>query len=360
LPAPWKKEAIEIDRIAISPDGKLIAIVKESGKAGIVFYDRDTGKEVRGLNPRIDGGMGLFAFTPDGKYFLTHRGREMNAQAETVRFEVLVWEVATGKLLRRFDLRRRQGLFRRARLSLQRSAASDKVLVVGGEDEVATVYDLETGKALGDLPGKQVLKTMALSRNGKWLIAASGSATAHRVIVGNPVNKVFAWDVERRKLLHELHVPESEVKAVAISADGAWCAAMTLNEYVNNLRVLQTRVWVFDRARGFERACASTLFAKGGEGLLFTPDGKTLVGFGTGGNHGLFVWDWQTSSEMRGGYPRGGWREAKNKGGIFGASMASDGTLLTLSNNILYLWDLKPPASPEPPQPKKDKPGPGR
>jgi WD40 repeat protein len=340
LPAPWIK--VQADRIAISPDGKLIAIVKESSKAGVVLYDRATGKQVRGLSPRIDGGMGLFAFTPDGKYLLTHRGRENNAQAQTVRFEVLVWEVATGNLRRRFDLRRRQGRFRRGRLGAQRYAASDKVLVVGGEDEVGTVYDLETGKEMGDLAGKHEPKMLALSRDGKWLLTAGKD------------DKLIVWDVDKRKVLHDLYDHLEEITAVAISPDGAWCASMTWDS-----RRRSNRAWVFDRVKGIEQARTSGLLSRGGNGLLFIPNGKTLVGYGSGANHGLFVWDWQTSSQMRGGYPRGGFSDLKDRGFIAAASMASDGTLLTLGGG-LRLWDLKPPASPEPPTAKKtDKAGPG-
>jgi WD40 repeat protein len=335
LPAPWINDKVKAERIAISPDGKLIATLKEGSEGGIILYDRTTAKELRRLNPRIGRDYGLLTFTPDSKRLLTHRGREA-VQGVVVRYEVLVWEVATGKLLRRFDLPRRQGLFRRNRLGAQRYAASDKVLIVGGEDEVGTIYNLETGKALGDLPGEHRPKMLALSQDGKWLLTAGKD------------DKLIVWDVDKRKVMHDLYDHLEEVKAVAISADGAWCASITWH-----FRSRLNRVWVFDRVKGAEERRTSCLFIGGGDGLLFTPDGKTLIGYGYGAHHGLFVWDWQTSSEMRGGYPRLGFRDMKDRDVITAASMAGDGTLLTSTLGVLRLWDLKPPASAEPPKAKK-------
>ena len=98
--------------------------------------------------------------------------------------------------------------------------------------------------------------------------------------------------------------------------------------------------------------------------LRFTADGKTLVAGGMGPNHGLVVWDWQTSKEMRGGYPKGAkkflhmldqrdeeGRKAWHFGYLADFSMSDDGKTIAYvtGSGKVNLWEL---ISPEPP-PKK-------
>jgi WD40 repeat protein len=218
---------------------------------------------------------------------------------------------------------------------VRRYGVSDKVLVVAGEDEAATVYDLQTGKALGDLPGRHRFRSLALSADGRWLLT-----------VGHD-EKVCVWDVGKRRLECELYDHSADpVKGLAISADGAWCATLTTR-----------RVWVFDRAKRAEAARALTMFSwRGGDGLTFTPDGKTIVAYGQGARHGLFVWDWQKSGQPRGGYPEGWPRKAHleperklDPGWAGEVTVGPDGVFLARRGHDLHLWDLKPPVSAEPP-----------
>jgi WD40 repeat protein len=224
-------------------------------------------------------------------------------------------------------------------------AVADKVLVVGGEKELVTVYSLQTGKPLGNLPGDHRVSRLAISQDGRWLLTAG---TNHQLHV---------WDVQKRRLLHELYAHTNPVKAIAISADGAWCASMTTDG----------RTWVFDRASATERAQTDNLFIfykSSVEQLLFTPNGKTLIATGDGAYHGLFVWDWQKCRVMRGSYPREGRTileeidspRSKWQFGVIGEpSIAADGTLLTFgpTEDGIHLWVIKPPVSPEPPPSKK-------
>jgi WD40 repeat protein len=324
LPKAWNKAKMDVARVAITADGKRIAAMTEGWAPEIVVYNRHTAKEVRRFGGKFLQASSLFAITPDGKRLLVERQGSANPRFAPGRYEVVVWEIATGKLLRRIDLRRGQG--GKTGLFGHGSAASDKVLVVAGSDEVATVYDLATGKVRGDIRGKHRPKMLALSQNGKWLLTAGKDDT------------LCVWDVEKRELLHTLYEHTKRVNAVAISADGTWCASMTSDR----------RVWIFDRAKGEERARANTLFTNGSEELLrFTPDGKTLIGTGDGAHHGLVVWDWQKCREIRGGYPPEGvtvlsdgnekrWHVAL----ISDSSMAADGTLLTLGPLGLHVWEF--------------------
>src|SRR5262249_50196581 len=77
--------------VVFSPDGK--HIVTGSGMSGteVVFWDRQSGKEVRRLN--AGGALRHLQFSPDGK--------ALAAMTSTV-FANPVWDVAGGKVLFRF------------------------------------------------------------------------------------------------------------------------------------------------------------------------------------------------------------------------------------------------------------------
>ena len=92
--------------------------------------------------------------------------------------------------------------------------------------------------------------------------------------------------------------------------------------------------------------------------MAFTADGKTLVAGGIGPNHGAVFWDWKTSKEMRGGYPKGAkkfyhtasrrgeeGRKAWRWGDIPDFTMSDDGKLIAfvLALDKLYLWELTQP-----------------
>src|SRR5262245_47858728 len=318
FPKLWMKAPGKITSAVISPDGKVIATQIENKFA--FLYDRKSKDELHTIEP-CEGS--LFAFTPDGKHLLTLRGLpKPKASAR----EVQLWDVGTGKVARRFELLPRQNAVR------QLYGVSDKTLIVVGDDKLITSYDLATGKLIGDFANKgHKPKMLALAPDGKWLLTAGEN------------EELRVWDVQKRKLLHELYDHTTKVEAIAISRDGKWCASATAKH---------RRLWVFDREKGKEVTRTDHLLFQANY-LSFTPDGKALLATGHGAHHGLNVWDWQKTKELRGGAPRRGILElqgdqkAQKKwyvGRLGGASMASDGTLLTIGpqENELRLWFARP------------------
>jgi hypothetical protein len=96
--------------------------------------------------------------------------------------------------------------------------------------------------------------------------------------------------VQKQQLADKLFKHIGPVEAVATSNDGAWCASARAG-----------RVRIFDRVRKKATAEGSTYRGLVAAKMLFTPNGKTLVTVGRAlGCSPLFVWDWQSSGEMRG------------------------------------------------------------
>jgi WD40 repeat protein len=256
LPEPWKENPR--DDVVLSPDGKLIAYTgpgSPRSSYAVFLIDRKTDREVRRIHPPAAPSV-LLAFTPDEKRLLVGVLWEANPRGfPGVQNAVQVADVKTGELLHRFKLQvnqgKGQGVDRQALYGI-----SDRMLVVAGDEEVATVYDLTTGKDLGDLPGKHRAKAVALTRDGLWFVTAGKD------------DVLCLWDVKRRALVKQLTPAARPIDALTASTDGKWFATLERDG----------RLRVFDREKFAEVANAPTmLLPRNLGGLRFTPDGRTLI-----------------------------------------------------------------------------------
>jgi WD40 repeat protein len=332
LPPVWKKLEKEAKLATISADGKFVAVY-EMQSWDVVVYRRDTGEE----HFRVaDCAFEFVAFTPDGKRLVTLAGRHPKGGPSVI--EAVVWDVATGKRARSFDL-----------FSIRRDtpfppvpygyAASDKELLLVDSDKVVRSFDLESGKRLADFAGgdkAQTPRQLALSRDGKWLLTAGPR--------GKVKHGLSLWDVEKRKLARELHDGAEPIDALAVSDDGAWCACVTRSKRDGGLYLR-----LFDARKG-EQHAQTPLLMTSTTRLFFSPDGgETVIATGGGAHHGVNVWDWKKSREIRGGFPKGGLIEYRvnpedkkwNDGGEQGRAVTRGGVLLTMAwGRELRLWRL--------------------
>jgi WD40 repeat protein len=346
FPAPrlWKEFDGMCEVARVSPDGKLVAVV--AGKRGrldknmVIVYETPTGKE-RCRFPALHsaaGFSGTVTFTPDGKRLVSVVARvPKNPQRGAADHDAIVTDAATGKQLFAIPLRDGQFMHDHGRY-----AVSDKILVVAGKNEAATVYDLTTGKALGDLPGGQRLGKIALSRDGRWLVASAGK----RANIPWEL-EIHVWDVQKRAYCGKINTHKSPIRSLALSHDGASCAFAAHAD---------PHLYVIDRASGEKKATCDVVLVT--QRVRFTSDGKTLVAGGYGPNHGLVFWDWRTSKEIRGGYPKGAETiarlrsqssEAERKAwhwrNMMDFGMSDDGKTIAFvtEHDKLFLLELAPP-----------------
>jgi WD40 repeat protein len=321
----------------------VVAVVAEARPVGgnvVRFLDRATKKELNTVPLDAPWTHGLWSYTPDGTRFLCSLLRESRPRgAPGSILAVAVTDPATGKVLRRFDMDFNQG-YEPALYGI-----TDKVLVAGGNEQLASIFDLNTGKELATLPGKTRAKAVSLSRDGRWLLIYTRDEA------------LCVWDLEKRILALTLKKQATPLSAIAISHDGQHCAVLDHNATLR----------VFDREKGSELATAPTAFRCfrrwGLESeLRFTPDGKTLIATGAGLGHGVAVWDWLSCREVRGGTidPRKLTHEAwKREFGTIGeAQLAADGrTLLTVGPDAqTWIWDIPLVDPPPPPDGDPDPP----
>ena len=330
---------------AISPDGKYVVYApfrKDPAPHEIRVCDSTTKKVIHTFH----GGMLGAAFTPDSSRLICHCvHRSPNGSWAAPQIDV--HDVKTWKRLREIPLKAGQpGGGGDGHGCPPLFALNNDVVVLSGKNKVATVYDLRTGKVLGDLPGKHRAVSLALSRDGRWLLTVDNKNVLH------------TWDVKARKHDRMLYEHISYVESIAISHDGRWCAFGT-----------SRGIKVFDRTTGGEKAEGRTDLVRP-SAMQFTSDGKRIIAaVGTRMlmpdqlDWGLRFWDWQTEdppTSVISPITPEDTKTWRGKGIFHPWMMTSDGNRFfsVRGGQGRMLLDLKNPNPPpeKKPEPKKDPP----
>jgi WD40 repeat protein len=238
---------------------------------------------------RLRHGERIFfaAYTPDGKALLT-AGRD-----QTVR----LWDVATGKELRRFDPGKavkveggRAMLLRPFRVAL----SSDGKVVAADRGGTVYLWDRRTGKKLHRLQTRQSNVTrLAFSPDGKSLIGFCFDQS------------ILVWQVSTGKVLKRIAKQPfglGNLDDAVISPDGKRLAWQQIDSFKSTFAVK-----VMDLTNG--KVAATIKAPLGGvQVLTFSTDSKTLA-WGTRSCE-VVLWDLAAGRERRRWRARGGVAEA--------------------------------------------------
>jgi Tol biopolymer transport system component len=145
--------------MAFSPDSKTLAVAYASGP--VRLWDLETGQVTQTIALRPDTYHFVsVAFSPDGKTLAIGNGKERESG------EVLIWDVARGKALKRL------GGHTWPVLSVAFSP-DGRTLVSGGQDETLRLWEIASGRELARLTGHtDTVTCVAFSPDGRTL--ASG------------------------------------------------------------------------------------------------------------------------------------------------------------------------------------------
>ncbi|OAI41529.1 hypothetical protein AYO40_00410 [Planctomycetaceae bacterium SCGC AG-212-D15] len=226
----------QVSSVAFTPDGKVLG--SGSRDATVRLWDVATGKETRRLKMPGPGGcrseVKALAFAPDGKMVATV------ATENFVTHSVRLWEVATGKEVRRFD-------------GVSVAFAPDGKILASGDDGGAVyLWDAATGKEIRRLDGHQeMVESVAFAPDGKTLASGGWDKT------------VRSWDIATGKEIGCFVGHQHEVASVVFAPDGKTLASQSWNNTV--------RLWEVATGQEIHRLPLQNMIK-----VAFAPDGKAL------------------------------------------------------------------------------------
>ena len=182
----------------ISPDSHTIAI----GDRSLRLLDAATGKLLREIDRRPSNGLNSIAFSPDGTLL-----------AAEDKYEVTLWEVATGRLVRRME----------GRLCVEKltfTPDGTQLIATPGFEGNVPVWDVATGRQTRTLPGHAGgTGTLAISNDGR-LVATGGGSSAAANLRDGPDHSIKIWELKTGKLLRGLPGHGGTLTGLAFTPDG--------------------------------------------------------------------------------------------------------------------------------------------
>jgi WD40 repeat protein/tetratricopeptide (TPR) repeat protein len=260
--------------VAFSPTDRRLLAAGYGGERDIshvALWDIDAGKELARLpgatelrDFRVDyaaGPVGTLAFSPDGKYLAGGFGFRFVFLTEGFPFPINVWEVATGRLVRR--------LYGHTRNCGKVEFSPDgKLLASASHDGKAILWSTATWNRVHTLdnpdladpnkPGEMdIVADLAFSPDGKTV--------ALSLFRGG----VALWDTATGKLIEILKGHSAGVMSVALSPDGRTLASGGTDQTVRLWNVETRReLMQLDKAGVELRTVLSLAFSTDGSGLV--------------------------------------------------------------------------------------------
>lgn len=293
--------------VAASPDGKTLAYEGDGNAVHLV--DAATGKELRTL--RLEGASyNQLLFAPDGKRLAG--GGSIDDQVH-----VAIWELATGKVFRRWDWPKGRDPHSTVE-SLGFTPDGSRLAAATFRQSLARVWDVETDREVARLPHPRIYG-VSFSPDGKTLATAGWD------------KRVRFWTPDTARVERELLVAD-EKNAAADTRLYAVCYSPAGGLFATADMDCCVRVWnVADLSlRAVLRHDAGFSFGA----LAVSPDGLFVA---TGVNSGqVQVWDTRSGEKV--------WDRGKHAGYVHMVGFGRDcRTLISGANDgVGYLWDLRP------------------
>ncbi len=181
-----KGTGARVSALAMSPDGRRLA-VGYTGHTSCYLHDTRTGREVLEVKTGPVW-VGAFSFSPDGRRLLA-----------VTTAGTYVWDTGTGKKLLTLAHLGQAGTY----------SGDGRHILTGGQDDVARLWDAQTGMELRAFVGHtKRVTSLSLSPDNRILCTGSHDGTAR------------LWNVDTGETIHILRGPPPYVQCVGFSPNG--------------------------------------------------------------------------------------------------------------------------------------------
>jgi WD40 repeat protein len=265
-----------IRSLAYSPDGSQLAVPAGRDDQAAVLIDVATATITKTLSaPEIQyWRLDTSAFSPDGK-LLAAPIEELNAGGG-----IALWDVATGKLIRRLA-----GL-RGTATCLAFSADGHRLAAASHWDSTMAVWDIDTGKLsrddhVGHVRPPAFVRFFGDDRQ----LASAGDDATIRIWNLTDSRQLRMMQHETNPQRHMFSVP---VLGMDVSPDGKYVASSSYDD--------TDRLWDAATGREIYRLPGHSQFDIGGR-VQFTPDSRRFASWGT--DMRVYVWDMATGKALQ-------------------------------------------------------------
>ena len=228
-----------VDSVAFSPDDREVLAVSSD----TYFLDTTTGQVLRSVHPKLPPGRVAFL---DGRRIVS-----------TGEGSVLVWDATTGNVIKTCI---GHGGVNAVTISPDR-----KLVLAGGADSRATLWDAQTGEYVRDFKGHTTEVTaVAVSPNGGQVLTASADNTAK------------LWDTASGRLVRTFAGDTNRIGSIAFNVDGTEILVASDDGTIRFWEVSSGQArQVYDWGRGGGGSCAA--LSLDGHRLLSLLDGDARL-----------------------------------------------------------------------------------
>ena len=282
-------DSTSVNPVAISPDGKTLAIGSEDGT--IKLWDLQTGV-LRNTLKGHTASIYAIAFSPDGQSVASGSADE----------SIKIWNPGTGKLLRTLSGRLKG-------ISAIAISPDSQTLLCGDRAGNIAIWNVKTGEQISFFAGHSILVTsLAISPDGQTAVSSSQD------------NTIKLWEIKTGQLIHTLTTPDSHhFSTVAISPNGETIASGSWDGVV--------RLWNPQSGKLVKSLRVSSVSINT---VAFRANGHTLVS--GGGDGTIRLWDLRTGKMLR--------TVSGHSGAVNSLTLSPDGQTLVSSSQdkTIKIW----------------------